>query len=295
MAAACTTSTCAENFESMITDEASLGHAAGWAVAESTAYAAIGRFGSRLRSVYVLGSLAHGGFCPLVSDVDVAIILTEFGDRDQVQIDALTGVIRKSGARLAERLSLFWGTEDSIAQRAQGGRFPALDRLDLIRHGTLIAGEDIRDVLPEPSYKDLVAGTARFACGMLARPDRRREIVDAEYTAALGPRSGSKVALFPVRFLLTARTGLIGENQTAADHYLAVTPDGPTAELARAGMKWRRQWSRADRKNAARLLASGAVPLYREFAAEYADLLRGMDLARLADELSNCSAALAGS
>ena len=277
----------------MVADDACADSAAGWAVAESAAHAATGRFGSRLRSVYALGSLAHGGFCPLVSDVDVAVVLTNLGDRDRAQIEALAAGVRQSGAQLAERLSLFWGTEDSIAERAPGGRFPALDRLDLIRHGTLIAGEDIRAALPEPSYEDLVTGTARFAIGMLTQADRRREIVDAQYTAALGPRPASKVALFPVRFLFTARTGLIGENRAAAGHYLAVTPDGPTAELARAGILWRTRWSRADRESAARLFQSGAVPLYQEFAAEYAGRLRGMDRARLAGDLSNWAAVLA--
>jgi hypothetical protein len=245
--------------------------------------------------VYALGSLAHGGFCPLVSDVDVAIVLADLGDRDRGEVEALTTVLRQSGAPLAERLSVFWGTADSIAGRVPGGRFPALDRLDLIRHGILIAGEDVRDAMPEPSYEELVAGTATFASGMLARPDRRREIADPEYTAALGPRPASKVALFPVRFLFTARTGLIGQNKASVDHYLAVTPDGPAADLARAGLRWRTQWSGSDCGNAARLLESGAIVLYQEFAAEYAGRLRGMGRADLARELSSQAAALAGS
>jgi hypothetical protein len=277
----------------MDTDDASASSAAGRAVVDATAAAAAARLGSRLRSVYALGSLAHGGFCPLVSDVDVAIVLTGLGDRDRAEVAALAAVIRRSGAPLAERLSVFWGTADSISGRIPGGRFPALDRLDLIRYGALIAGEDIRGALPEPSYAELVAGTAVFATGELAEAERRREIADAGYTAALGPRPASKVALFPVRFLFTARTGLVGRNEAAVEHYLAQTPDGPAADLARAGMRWRTRWAPADRESAPRLLAAGAVPLYQEFAAEYAGLLRGMDRAALADELSRWAAMLA--
>src|SRR5699024_5470704 len=33
--------------------------------------------GDRLIAVYALGSLAHGGFSPLVSDIDAAVILTD--------------------------------------------------------------------------------------------------------------------------------------------------------------------------------------------------------------------------
>jgi hypothetical protein len=282
----------------MAADDAN-GSAAGWAVAQSAAAAAARCFGGRLRSVYALGSLAHGGFCPLVSDVDVAIVLTGRGpdagagagvgpgDWDRVRVAALARMIRWSRAPLAGRLSLFWGTADSIAGHAPGGRFPALDRLDLIRHGVLIRGDDIRAGLPEPSHEDLVVGTAGFAVRMLAVPDRRREIIDARYTAALGPRAASKVALFPVRFLLTARTGLIGENEAAVSHYLGITPAGPAAELARAGLRWRTQWSDQDRASAVGLLDAGAVALYQEFAAEYAARLRAMGRTRLAGDLSD--------
>jgi hypothetical protein len=276
--------------------------AAGWAVVESAAAAAGGRFAARLRSVYALGSLAHGGFCPLVSDVDVAIVLTELRDDpspdpdsgpDRRQVASLVAGIRQSEAPLAERLSVFWGTQDSIAGRAGGGRFPAHDRLDLLRHGILVAGDEIRGPLPEPSYAELVAGTAAFASTVLAQPDRLREITDAAYAAALGPRQASKVALFPVRFLYTVRTGQLGRNDDSVRHYLARSPDGPAADLARAGMRWRTQWSRGDRRDAVRLLASGAVRLYQEFAGEYAGTLSGMDRPRLAEELSSWAATLA--
>jgi hypothetical protein len=274
-------------------DDPSADAAAGWAVAQSAARAAAARFGSRLRSVYALGSLAHGGFCPLVSDVDVGIILAGRSRWDRARIHALTAGIRRSGAPLADRLSLFWGTRDSLTGSASWGRFPAHDRLDLIRHGQLIAGAEIRGALPEPSYCDLVTGTARFAVSMLAGRERRREIADARYTAAQGPRAASKVALFPVRFLFTARSGRIGQNQAAVGHYLAVTAPGPTADLAAASLRWRSQWLPADRDRAVRLLDAAAAPLYQEFAGEYADRLREMGRARLADDLSAAAAGLA--
>ena len=34
-------------------------------------------FGSRLAAGYALGSLAHGGFSPLVSDVDLGLVLQD--------------------------------------------------------------------------------------------------------------------------------------------------------------------------------------------------------------------------
>src|SRR5690242_9058383 len=35
------------------------------------------RLGARLLAAYALGSLAHGGFSPLVSDVDLALVLAD--------------------------------------------------------------------------------------------------------------------------------------------------------------------------------------------------------------------------
>src|SRR5579884_724796 len=47
--------------------------ALGWEIAEAACRHAVRVFGHRLVAVYALGSLAHGGFAPASSDVDVAI------------------------------------------------------------------------------------------------------------------------------------------------------------------------------------------------------------------------------
>lgn len=56
----------------------------GEAVLARAAAAYQAALGSRLIAGYALGSLAHGGFCPLVSDVDLGLILQDpprAGDR----------------------------------------------------------------------------------------------------------------------------------------------------------------------------------------------------------------------
>jgi hypothetical protein len=131
---------------------------------------AFGReLGQRLLAGYALGSMAHGGFSPLVSDIDLGLVVADpLGPGDASAIQAVADAQRTRGSALASRLSVFWGTPAILRGEEQGGRFPALDRLDLIEHGQLIAGSDVRDRLPRPSARDLLVEGAEFALEFLA-------------------------------------------------------------------------------------------------------------------------------
>lgn len=243
--------------------------ASGWDVVGAVTAAGSLHFGRRLVAVYALGSLAHGGFSPLVSDVDVALVLRGlFGDEERV-LQAVTRAVRGTGLALATRASIFWGTVKTLSGREAGGRFPPLDRLDLLRHGVLVQGSDIRHGIPEPSFDQLIHGGATFAVEVLSRPKRKREITDASFAVMNGPRTASKVALFPARFLFTSRTGEIGQNTTAVNHYLAGSPTGPAPALLEAALEWRTSWETWDPKGAESLLRDGTIPLYQEFARDY--------------------------
>ncbi|MGE5303766.1 MAG: hypothetical protein ACM3TN_10590 [Alphaproteobacteria bacterium] len=84
--------------------------------------------GDSIIDVYRLGSLAHGGFSKIYSDIDVGILLacTE-------PPAAMTGLIAEAKALDAgygKKLSIFWGNPDF-----NWGRLPVIDRLDLLDHG----------------------------------------------------------------------------------------------------------------------------------------------------------------
>src|SRR3569832_745564 len=67
--------------------------------------------GKRLLAAYALGSLAHGGFSPLVSDIDLALILADpLGKADSARVKAVAWGLRAKGSALHGRLSVFWGT-----------------------------------------------------------------------------------------------------------------------------------------------------------------------------------------
>ena len=105
--------------------------------------------GSRLIAGYALGSLAHGGFSPLVSDVDLGLILDDpVRAKDQMTIHTVARSVRAGGSALDQRLSVFWGTPATLQGQRRGGRFPPLDRLDLLEYGRLLTEQTC--VLPWP-------------------------------------------------------------------------------------------------------------------------------------------------
>ena len=74
--------------------------------------------GARLIAGYALGSLAHGGFSSLVSDVDLGLILQDpLKVSDRLTIRRVARSVRAGGPGLHERLSVFWGTPSTFAHR----------------------------------------------------------------------------------------------------------------------------------------------------------------------------------
>ncbi len=84
--------------------------------------------GPSLVEVYQLGSLAHGGFSPIYSDIDIGILLNCAAPPPG--IGATIDGAKNMDSEYGKRLSVFWGNPDYT-----WGRFPALDRLDLLDHG----------------------------------------------------------------------------------------------------------------------------------------------------------------
>jgi hypothetical protein len=235
--------------------------------------------GERLIAAYAMGSLAHGGFSPSVSDVDVGLILTD--PIQESDADALVGVaenVRSIGSPLHGRVSVFWGTTESFAGRATGGRFPPLDRLCLLEHGRLLKGNDVRSGLTPPDQTELLIAGARFALELLAddvvacarQPDR---LVEG------GIRWTTKLVLFPARFVLTAQTGREGTNEAAVQYYSGLS-GAPGAALVRAAFDWRTNPPTIE--HAFATLADDFVPLYDYYLTDYTARLESIGESELA-------------
>jgi predicted nucleotidyltransferase len=255
--------------------------------------------GGRLVAAYALGSLAHGGFSDLVSDVDLGLIISDPPlPADASMIQVVADAEKSKGSALHERLSVFWGTPATLRGEREGGRFPALDRLDLIENGRLLVGaDDARAGLPRPGLRELIVTGAEFALDYLA--DLRRpagaparsalqaagkgaieEILCPELLIAHGVRRLTKLVLFPVRFLYTAATGRVGTNHAAAAWYLS-DRKAPSSRLVAAALEWR-TIAPADEVNAALLLREHMVPLYLRYIEDQIARLEGLGEVELA-------------
>lgn len=258
------------------------------------------RLGDRLLAAYALGSLAHGGFSELVSDVDLGLILSDpLEPADPESIQRVAESERRKGSPLHERLSVFWGTPATLAGEREGGRFPPLDRLDLLENGRLLAGShEARARVQRPTTEELVITGAEFALDHLAAVrtasgddgglgsisagggEAFEEIRSPELLAAQGVRQVTKLVLFPVRFLYTAATGHVGTNGDAVAHYLG-RQGTPSSRLVEAALAWRTD-PPSDKAAVAELLRAELVPLYLEYVEDHAPRLQAMGRGDLA-------------
>lgn len=230
------------------------------------AYQAI--FGARLMAAYALGSLAHGGFSLHVSDVDLGLVISDSllpSDHDAVQ--AVADNVRGRGSTLHDRLSVFWGTPSMLGGQAVGGRFPPLDRLDLLEHGRLLTGEDVREIVSRPTYGELVVSGAEFALHYLSGDAAVEEIRRPDLLVTRGVRTLTRLVLMPVRLLFTAQTAWVGANAVSVASYLA--DDGaPGRELVAAAHEWRTA-PPTEASTVVQLLRAGMVPLYLRFIDDH--------------------------
>ena len=219
-----------------------------------------------------------------MSDVDVGLILTD--PIQESDADSLVGVaesVRSIGSPLHGRVSVFWGTTDSFAGRATGGRFPPLDRLCLLEHGRLLQGNDVRSGLTPPNQTALLIAGARFALELLAddvvacarQPDR---------FVKGGIRWTTKLVLFPARFLFTAETGREGTNEAAVQYYSELS-GAPGTALVRAAFDWRTNPPSA--KHALAMLTDDFVPLYVYYLTDYICRLESIGESELAGAFSD--------
>jgi hypothetical protein len=243
------------------------------------------RLGDRLVAAYALGSLAHGGFSALVSDVDLGLVLADpLRKSDDGVVQAIADTVKRGASPLHGRLSIFWGTPSTLRGHVEGGRFPPLDRLDLLEHGRLLLGNDIRGDTPRPAPAELLIVGAEFALDFLAGrstsagsrlgsmvpgEDASEEIRQPELLVSRGPRRLTKIILFPVRFLFTAATGRVGTNDLAVEHYIN-RPAAPFVDLVRAALSWRINGPGPD---AAGLVGRELSPLYLYYIDDHAPRL----------------------
>lgn len=238
--------------------------------------------GENLIAAFALGSLAHGGFAPLVSDVDVALVLDELSADTTSDVDKVSRLVRERyPGSISERLSIFWADWDGVFRGPSGpGRLPAVDRLNLIESGRLLHGTDRRAQAMPPDGRDLVIDGAEFA---LSKFDDKylADTQDATRLLAQGVRATTKMVLFPVRLMYTLSTERVGQNDDAAAWY---SRRGSVPVLAQAAHAWRHEGI-GNPDQAQALLSTYLVTMYLEFFDAYIDAVTANGRPDLAEPL----------
>jgi hypothetical protein len=230
------------------------------------------RFPDRLRAVYCLGSVAHGGWSRRLSDVDVCVVLGDpLHEGDGPALVGLSGELAESFPRFGPRLSLFWATEAILKGDDTGGRLGPLEVADLAQNGLLLWGVDVRATIRPLGREELLAA---MEADMIDRWERRvtpfagRDALAAGDGAELDERTLIKACLYPARFLFTAETGRIAGNDAAARSF-AERYGEPHAAALRLASEIRDRAQGPDTTPEEReCLARAFKPLYALFFAE---------------------------
>jgi hypothetical protein len=173
------------------------------------------------------------------------------------------------------------------------GQLTTRERPDLA-HASAPESDRYEELLVNPTLLTLVQQRGNIDCGgmrylilqVLSTPEVTAELRDPATLADASVIRLTKMVLFPVRLLFTARTGQVGRNEAAAEYFTAVET-GPAADLARNGLTWREEPPDPSDPVVLDSLEKGLLPLYRLFLDEYAVRLRQygeLDLARAFEE-----------
>jgi hypothetical protein len=187
--------------------------------------------GNRLLGVYLIGSLAHDGFSPHYSDIDMALVAEDaLTSQDMAH---MFGSATARSATLAPKLSLFW-TDRSFSI----GRFPPLDRVDFIDHGMpLIERQRVRP--PRPTLAQIRA--------YLGADPLRNWSVQVEKLSALTELMNSnrkaylRALLYPARFAYSWTTGAMASNDEAVAWLRSDTPAGIDVDLTERALRCRNE------------------------------------------------------
>jgi len=161
--------------------------------------------GSELLGVYLIGSLAHGGFSRRYSDIDMALVAE--APLSPQKLNRVRSDAAALSAEWGPRLSVFWTDRHFCL-----GRFPLLDRIDYIDHAVvLMERECVRPV--RPTLEEI----RRYLLGSPFSnwADRARYFATAETLEPKDRKAYLRTLLYPARFCYSWMTGRVGSNDDA--------------------------------------------------------------------------------
>jgi hypothetical protein len=172
------------------------------------------RLHAALAEVYKLGSLAHGGFSAVYSDIDVGLLLN-CSEPPAVMAEAI-GEAKDLDARYGKKLSVFWGNPDYT-----WGRLPVIDRLDMLDHALpLLHGH--RPDFRRPAAAE-VHRALRESFERSYRP-RLPELGSLRQLPAHQRKPYIRAVLYPARLIYTWDNLTVDSNDRAVEYLHLVRP-----------------------------------------------------------------------
>jgi len=209
--------------------------------------------GSELLGVYLIGSLAHGGFSARYSDIDMAVV-TEVGLSRNV-LERVRGEAAALSADWGPKLSVFW-----TDRRFAVGRFPPLDCVDYLDHAVaLTERERVRPARPALDEIHRYLAGAPFANWS----DAARRFANAETLMPPDRKAYLRTLLYPGRFWYSWMTGRMGSNDEAVAFLEKARPVGLDVSLIARALRCRQADADPDRLFSAR----ATLPLQVEACA----------------------------
>jgi len=174
------------------------------------------RLGSSLVEAYKLGSLAHGGFSNIYSDIDVGLLLN--CSEPPEAMSTLIAAAKTLDVEYGKKLSVFWGNPDFT-----WGRLPVIDRLDLLDHGVpLLHG--VKPNLRRPNKDEI----HREQCESIERSWKSR-LPELSSLTSLEPKDRKpyiRAILYAARLIYTWDNLAVDSNDRAVEYLHKVRPPG---------------------------------------------------------------------
>jgi len=174
------------------------------------------RLGSALVEAYKLGSLAHGGFSNIYSDIDVGLLLN--CSESPEAMSTLLAATKTLDAEYGKKLSVFWGNPDFT-----WGRLPVIDRLDLLDHGVPLLHR-VKPNLRRPNKDEI----HREQCESIERSWKSR-LPELSSLTSLEPKDRKpyiRAILYPARLIYTWDKLAVDSNDRAVEYLHQVQTPG---------------------------------------------------------------------
>ncbi len=216
------------------------------------------QLGPSLIEVYKLGSLAHGGFSAIYSDIDVGLLLN--CKEPPSEIAGLVAEAKSLHPDLGKTLSVFWGNPEF-----NWGRLPVIDRLDLLDHGVPLL-KDYKADFRRPTAADIHKGL-RQSIEKSWKP-RLPELQALTRLEAKDRKPYVRAILYAARLIFTWDKLAVDSNDRAVEYLHQIQPPGLDMKPIDMALACRREQCTAEEVFALRADLAGQLESALSYIAE---------------------------